>query len=261
MRGGFVALAVKGRKRPQRARARRRGAMCCSASPNCGVHERCHSRPPMRWSPSTRRAHANKGRRLFSGTISKAQILHETTLAARAMRSRRSAPASVVPQPLYGLSGTSVACCSHTSARPPDSPSCVGPSARAVFRLLPLHNHGGCAPWSRKPWSFHVIMALAPWIYGAALPSEPCLSPGNGPLHAACLPAQWAGGVCCATGPRRHSRRVNPVASFVCACVPGATRWHAPARLDCLAQAAFRLRSCGSCGAILLEALSSECGV
>ena len=30
--------------------------------------------------------------------------------------------------------------------------------------------------------------------------------------------------------------------------------------LDCLAQVAFRLRSCGSYGAILLETLSSECG-
>jgi hypothetical protein len=57
--------------------------------------------------------------------------------------------------------------CAHVGAAG-QLPSCVGPSARAVFRLLLLHNHGGCAPWLRKPLSFHVVMALAPWVCRAA---------------------------------------------------------------------------------------------
>jgi len=215
--------------------------------------------------PRRERAHANKGRRLFSGTISKAQILPGTTLAARVLRSRRSAPASVVPQPLNGLSGTSVACGSHTSARPADSPACVGPSARAVFRLLPLHNHGGCAVEcknrGRFTSSWHWLHGFMGQPFRRTLP----VPRQQSPIHVR-LPPQWTGGAFHSTGPRRHSRRVHPVASFVCALVPGTTRWHAPVAptalperhppIDPWADAlGSRLRL------VLLEALSSECSV
>ena len=88
--------------------------------------------------------------------------------------------------------------CAHTSARPANGPK--GPSARAVFRSLPLHNHGGCAPWSRKPLSFHVVMALAPWVCRAAFQANlacpqttfPCTSLAcirNGPVELFTPPA------------------------------------------------------------------------
>lgn len=103
----------------------------------------------------------------------------------------------VARPPTVGRLGrnTSGAPCAHTAARPANCPSGVGPSARAVFRLLPLHNHGGCAPWFEKTVVVSRRHGIGSMGLSGCLRGEPCLSPVNVPLHVACLHPQWPGGV------------------------------------------------------------------
>ena len=119
------------------------------------------------WSPPWPRARAIAGWRLFAGTISKAQILHETTLAARVLRSRSPALTWLVPQPLNSLSGT---CRVHRvrtrrRVRPTDPKGRPRALYSACCRCTTMAvAHRGL----RKPLSFHVVMASAPWVCRAA---------------------------------------------------------------------------------------------
>ena len=147
--------------------------------------------------------------------------------------------ASVVPQPLHGLGGTPRVHRVRTRRRVrPTAPRCRAVRARCIPLVAVAQ------PWrlrlAAKPFRSrrHGIGSM----YWAAFRRTGCLSPD--PLRAERrLPAfavgRWSFEL---HRPTTSLRRVHPVASFVCASVPGTTRWHAPAAWTAL-PTAFRLRS------------------
>ncbi len=88
---------------------------------------------------------------------------------------------------------------------------------------LQLHNHRGCA-WLktarlRLPW--RTSLQFAALKRSLPVPRQPWFERSS-------PSPKWAGGIRIHR-PMTSLRRVNPVASFVCACMPGTTRKHAPA--------------------------------